>query len=370
MVTRVWIIAGAAFIVVSWVLTVPLSPRPYQGSAATHIDAYRSEGLMPDGGALVMSRAIGHETFEVPAEDAEHTQMTGMSMPSGGDHAGMPGMSMPTEPAHGDMPGMDMAKEPADVHGQMSDMTTPEHGKAGDDAMPGMGMTKEPAEAHDQMPGMTAPEQGQGDHGAMPGMNLPKEPADTHGQMPGMTAPEQNQAEHGAMPDMDMTQESTEAHAQMPDMTAPEQGHGGDGDGGGLRVLQGHGPGAMHVREVRVHMREWGFEPARVDVKPGEVVRLVVRNDGNNPHEFMLMSHAAMAAVNYRLQRADWNLLEHEAFYEREIVMPGDSIEVTLRIEQPGAWMFMCMFPYHMQFGMMGTMATEGIGTDMGDMNM
>ncbi|HSS63027.1 MAG TPA: cupredoxin domain-containing protein [Gammaproteobacteria bacterium] len=335
MVIRVWIIAGAAFIVVAWLLTVPLSPGPFQGSAPSQIEAYRAEGLVPEG-ALIMSRSIGHEIFEVPAEDAEHAQMPDMSMPSSDEHTGMPGMSMPADQAHDVTPGMRM--EPDQAHEQM----------------PGMNAQNEPAEAHHQMPGMTAPQHDPGEHGEMPGMNTQNEPADAHGQMPGMTAPQHDPGEHG----------------EMPGMVDSEEGHGDHGAGGGLRVLMARGPEAAHAREVRLQMREWGFVPSRVDVAPGEVVRLFVRNTGNNPHEFMLMSHTAMAAVNYRLQRADWNLLEHEALYEREIVMPGDAVEVTLRVEQPGAWMFMCMFPYHMQLGMMGIMATEGQGMDMEGMHM
>lgn len=75
-----------------------------------------------------------------------------------------------------------------------------------------------------------------------------------------------------------------------------------------------------------------------------------------------------MKAVNYRLERADWNLLEHAAPFERPIILPGDSFEVVLRVERPGTWMYMCMFPYHMQFGMMGMLMTEGATTDGGHM--
>jgi uncharacterized cupredoxin-like copper-binding protein len=158
-----------------------------------------------------------------------------------------------------------------------------------------------------------------------------------------------------AMPGMDMTQ------------SGQAGGHGG---GAGITQLDSGTPMAAAARTVRIDMSEWGFSPANLDVKHGESVRLVVHNIGNMPHEFMLMTHAGMGAVNYRLQRADWNLLEHEAIYERELVLPGDEIEVVLRIDQPGAWMFMCMFPYHMQFGMMGVMATEGMAMDMGGMKM
>ena len=64
------------------------------------------------------------------------------------------------------------------------------------------------------------------------------------------------------------------------------------------------------------------------------------------------------------------SLLYVQSAIERELVLPGDELEVTIRIMQPGAWMYMCMFPYDMQFGMMGVMATEGMAMDMGGMSM
>jgi len=92
---------------------------------------------------------------------------------------------------------------------------------------------------------------------------------------------------------------------------------------------------------------------------------------GNTPHEFMLMTGSEMAAVGYRANRADWNLTEHEAIFEKPLVMTGDRFEMVVKIEKPGAWMFMCMFPYHMQLGMMGALATKGMeGMNMGGMKM
>ena len=143
-----------------------------------------------------------------------------------------------------------------------------------------------------------------------------------------------------------------------------EEGHGG---GAGLMVL-GPGMAAMASRTVEIEMAEWRFTNSRTTVKAGEIIRFVVRNSGNIPHEFMFMPGAAMTAVNYRLERADWNLLEHEAPFEQAIVLPGDSFEVVMRIAEPGTWMYMCMFPYHMQLGMMGVMTTEGMSTDGGAM--
>jgi uncharacterized cupredoxin-like copper-binding protein len=157
----------------------------------------------------------------------------------------------------------------------------------------------------------------------------------------------------------------------MPGMDGEAGEHGVAG--GGLRVLDGM-MAQMQARTVEIEMREWGFSPPGITVATGEVVRLVVRNAGSVPHEFMLMPPQGMGAVAYRLERADWNLTEHEAIFERQIVMPGDSFEVVIKTDEPGNWMYMCMFPFHMQFGMMGQLATEGAapmgGMDMSGMKM
>jgi uncharacterized cupredoxin-like copper-binding protein len=157
--------------------------------------------------------------------------------------------------------------------------------------------------------------------------------------------------------------------------TKPEAGHGG-GEDAGLTILAEGAPeavakalGAQSIdRTIEINMLEWGFQPGMTTVKPGEVIRLAVRHAGYTPHEFMIMTDAAMNAVNYRLERADWSLLEHEAIFEKPIVLPGDRFEVVLKVNRPGVWMFMCMLPYHMQLGMMGMLMTPGVSVDMSAM--
>lgn len=157
--------------------------------------------------------------------------------------------------------------------------------------------------------------------------------------------------------------------------TKPETGHGGSEDAG-LSILAEGTPeevqkalGATAIdRTIEISMNEWSFRPGHLTVKAGEVIRLAVRNAGYTPHEFMLMSAEAMNALDYRLERADWSLLEHEAIFEKPIVLPGDRFEVVLKVDRPGGWMFMCMLPYHMQLGLMGMLMTPGVSMDMGAM--
>ncbi len=329
MIVRVWLVTGMLLIGISWYLTVAISPANHQGSARSAIDSYREAGLMPAAGSLPMSKEIGHEVFEIPKTDAEHL---GDKPMAGMDHGNMPGMDMKQ------MPGMDHAN------------------------MPGMTDKKMPAMDHANMPGMTDKKMPAMDHANMPGMTDKKMPAMDHANMPGMAEKK--------MPAMD--------HANMPGM-AEERGHGGEsekaegghsGRGGGLVIFKSR---SVHKidRTVEIKMSEWGYKPGNIIVKQGQVIRLVVTNAGNTPHEFMLMTGPAMNAVGYRVNRADWNLTEHDAIYEKPLILPGDRFELVLKIEKPGMWMFMCMFPYHMALGMMGSLMTEGMqGMSMGGMKM
>jgi len=353
MVIRAWLIVGAAVIAVAWLLTVLIAPQPFQGSARSHVDDYRTRGLVPEPGRLIMSTTVGHEVFEIPETDALHAREEAAAM--GGMHGmAMPEMETPPQEAM-PMPG---ASEPL-PHAEAED-----HG-AGKDVEAKQPMTPMPMPA----------EADRGDHGAnMASMTEHAESSataagDHESPSAGAHAAAPSHGEAGMTQDMSgmaMSSPQAPAHAE-PGGHADGGGHGG---GDGLALVDPGHAAAENARTVRIEMTEWGFTPAEVTVSAGEIVRLVVRNNGNLPHEFMLMTHAGMGAVGYRLERADWNLLEHEAIYEREVVLPGDGFEVTLKVEQPGAWMYMCMFPYHMQFGMMGTMATEGMSMDMGGMKM
>jgi uncharacterized cupredoxin-like copper-binding protein len=154
------------------------------------------------------------------------------------------------------------------------------------------------------------------------------------------------------------------------DMGELEEGGPGGGHGGGGLMVMPARMAHMAGRTIEIEMHEWGFAPPRITVKPDEVIHFKGRNRGRLPHEFMFMPQTGMNAVGYRLERADWNLTEHEVGFEQALVLPSDGFETVVKVEPPGMWMF--MFPYHMQFGMMGMMLTEGMTMegDMGGMKM
>ncbi len=144
--------------------------------------------------------------------------------------------------------------------------------------------------------------------------------------------------------------------AGMEMAAAEEDPHDEDEAVGGLKITN---EGAFD-REIDLRMNEWGFSDVNIEVVKGERIRFNITNDGEILHEFMVMEMAAMQAVAYRVNRADWSLLEHEALYEKALVLPDGQFSFVMEVQEDGAWMFMCMLPYHMEMGMMGQMATAG----------
>ncbi len=184
---------------------------------------------------------------------------------------------------------------------------------------------------------------------------------------------EEAMANMGSMPGMDMS-----ADGSGMDM-ASDEGSGMDmaSDGGEMTGEEAEAAmaqkmagllisdGGAYDREINLSMSEWTFSDLNIEVKEGERIKFTLRNDGNVLHEFMFMTMAQMQAINYRAKRADWSLFEHEALYEKSLLLPEDEITFVAQIAKSGSWMFMCMLPYHMQMGMMGQIATPGAAMKM-----
>ncbi|VAW11930.1 hypothetical protein MNBD_ALPHA09-2364 [hydrothermal vent metagenome] len=161
-------------------------------------------------------------------------------------------------------------------------------------------------------------------------------------------------------PDGSMVMETAEEPPHGEE-AAEEVPHGEGEARGGLKITS---DGAVD-REIELKMTEWGFSEMNIEVTKGERIRFNVVNDGEILHEFMIMQMVQMQAVSYRVNRADWSLLEHDALYEKSLLLPDGKVSFVLEIQEDGAWMFMCMLPYHMEMGMMGQMATPGMAMDM-----
>lgn len=344
MILRLFTLVGVVAVAGALYLVLPqgIGPAAFQAVPdQSALAGYVEAGLFPDPDSLSENDDVGHGVFEEPAEDEARIAAAREAM---GAMPGMSGMQM-----DGAAP-MDMAGDGAASVNE--EQTT----QAADDDMATM-----PGMNNDAADGASTPAAAPM---AMATEQTPQPADDGMADMPGMTGDGADSAATSAAAPMEMATEKTpqpadNGMADMPGMTRDSADSAG---GDGLVILAAD---ASVDREIEMTMREWGYSIGELDVQPGERIRLKIRNDGEIPHEFMFMPMANMQAIGYRLERADWNLLEHEAPYERSLILPGQSFEVTMRIAKPGVWMFMCMFPYHMQFGMMGQMATPGFSMEM-----
>jgi uncharacterized cupredoxin-like copper-binding protein len=93
------------------------------------------------------------------------------------------------------------------------------------------------------------------------------------------------------------------------------------------------------------------FSPDHVDVKKGEQVRFVIRNEGALKHEFTLASvkdndkHAEMMQKFPDMEHDDPNA---------KSVDPGKSSEILWRFTKAGVFEFACLIPGHREAGMHG----------------
>ena len=113
-------------------------------------------------------------------------------------------------------------------------------------------------------------------------------------------------------------------------------------------------------RTIEIAMREeYGlqiFEPKRIEVKRGEQIRFVLRNEGENDHEFMLattkenLAHAEVMRKHPNMEHDDPNGIT---------LKPGKSGALIWRFTKRGTFEYACLFPGHREDGMHGAVVVK-----------
>lgn len=105
-------------------------------------------------------------------------------------------------------------------------------------------------------------------------------------------------------------------------------------------------------RAVKVVMSDkMRFTPASIQVKQGETIRFVVRNEGKMTHEMVLgtiaelQEHAALMRKFPEMEHDDPNSIS---------VAPGKQAELVWRFTHAGTFDFACLVPGHYEAGMKG----------------
>jgi uncharacterized cupredoxin-like copper-binding protein len=114
------------------------------------------------------------------------------------------------------------------------------------------------------------------------------------------------------------------------------------------------------ARIVQVVMREGDgkmmFIPDRVEVKRGEQIRFMLRNNGELDHEFVLatkeenVKHAEEMKKNPDMEHDDPNAKR---------LTPKKTSELVWRFTKRGTFEFGCLIPGHREAGMIGTVIVK-----------
>jgi uncharacterized cupredoxin-like copper-binding protein len=98
------------------------------------------------------------------------------------------------------------------------------------------------------------------------------------------------------------------------------------------------------------------FMPAKVEVKKGEQVKFMLRNNGELEHEFVLASaadnlkHAEAMKKNSDMEHDDPNAKK---------LAPKKTDEIVWKFSKAGEFEFACLIPGHREAGMVGTVVVK-----------
>ena len=104
-------------------------------------------------------------------------------------------------------------------------------------------------------------------------------------------------------------------------------------------------------RTIEVGMTEMAYAPARIEVKRGEQIRFVIRNAGQEDHEFLLatteenLKHAEDMKKHPRMEHDDPNGVR---------LAPAKSAEIVWKFTKAGTFEYSCLIPDHRDYGMIG----------------
>ena len=94
------------------------------------------------------------------------------------------------------------------------------------------------------------------------------------------------------------------------------------------------------------------FTPDRIEVKQGETIKIVVKNDGKQLHEFVLGTKNELEAHAALMMK--FPNMEHDEPYMAHVGV-GKVGEIIWKFNKAGNFDFACLIAGHYQSGMVGT---------------
>ena len=117
-------------------------------------------------------------------------------------------------------------------------------------------------------------------------------------------------------------------------------------------------------RTIEIKMSDaMRFLPDRIEVRQGETIRFVHRNEGKVMHEFVLGTKKVLD--EHAALMTKFPDMEHDEPYMAH-VGPGKTGEITWTFNRAGEFDFACLIPGHYQAGMVGKVKVVGAKTAAG----
>lgn len=128
------------------------------------------------------------------------------------------------------------------------------------------------------------------------------------------------------------------------------------GGHGEMMAIGKPGESAEVKRLVKIVMAEKDdggmvFEPAVLEVKAGETIRLKFTNTGETDHEFVM--DTTEAVMEHKVQMEKFPEMEHADANALRLA-PGASGEIVWTFANTGNFTFACLIPGHFEAGMKG----------------
>jgi uncharacterized cupredoxin-like copper-binding protein len=98
------------------------------------------------------------------------------------------------------------------------------------------------------------------------------------------------------------------------------------------------------------------FEPRVLDFKAGETVRLAIENIGEQEHEFVMDTVAAVAEHKEVMNK--FPEMEHDDPNAVRLA-PGEKGEIVWTFANAGSFQFACLIPGHYEAGMHGALSVN-----------
>jgi uncharacterized cupredoxin-like copper-binding protein len=109
-------------------------------------------------------------------------------------------------------------------------------------------------------------------------------------------------------------------------------------------------------RTIQVEMSEMAYTPPRIEVKRGEQIRFVIRNTGQEEHEFLVattdenLKHAEEMKKNPQMEHDEPNGVR---------LAPAKSAEIVWKFTKAGTFEYSCLIPGHRDGGMIGQIVVK-----------